>query len=262
VETTEGVDAALRDTVKHERARIEEVIEYGLLTQNNEASALLIAKEETNAGILVDVVAAEIANKRVLSAERLQNSTFYLIKMVHNDTLLYAIRQTKSGWKTKRAMSARSIFFMENRLDLDNRPHFELETAIDFFIVGEDLLILDKKHFESTLRYKKSKRPVLAVCTSQEVSETIALKTRIVLRGDGGRFFDPESRRREAAAAKHREEAQDCGADDAAWRIGGAGGATAWGQRQPGVLLAQPLSPRPSGREERGQHQPAAGDGN
>src|SRR5664280_1530641 len=108
----------------------------------------------------------------------------------------------------------------------------------------------------------KGKRPVLAVCTSQEVSETIALKTRIVLRGDGGRFFDPESRRREAAAAKHREEAQDCGADDAAWCIGGAGGATAWGQRQPGVLLAQPLSPRPSGREERGQHQPAAGDGN
>src|ERR1017187_3242639 len=106
------------------------------------------------------------------------------------------------------------------------------------------------------------KRPVLAVCTSQQVSETIALKTRIVLRGDGGRFFDPESRRREAAAAKHREEAQDCGADDAAWCIGGAGGATAWGQRQPGVLLAQPLSPRPSGREERGQHQPAAGDGN
>jgi hypothetical protein len=98
----------------------------------------------------------------------------------------------------------------------------------------------------------QGKRPVLAVCTSQEVSETIALKTRIVLRGDGGRFFDPESRRREAAAAEHREEAQDCGAGDAAWCIGGAGSATVWGQRQPGVLLAQPLSPRPSGREEHG----------
>ena len=43
------------------------------------------------------------------------------------------------------------------------------------------------------------KRPVLAVCTSQQVSETIALKTRVVLRGDGGRFFDPESRREAAA---------------------------------------------------------------
>src|ERR1035441_6577367 len=91
------------------------------------------------------------------------------------------------------------------------------------------------------------KRPVLAVCTSQQVSETIALKTRVALRGDGGRFFDPESRR-EAAATKHRDEAQDCRADDAAWCIGSPGSATAWGQSQPGVLLAQPLSPRPSGR--------------
>ena len=93
------------------------------------------------------------------------------------------------------------------------------------------------------------KRPVLAVCTSQQVSETIALKTRVVLQADGGRFLDPESRR-EAAATKHREEAQDCRADDAAWCIGSPGSATAWGQSQPGVLLAQPLSPRPSGRIE------------
>jgi len=34
-----------------------------------------------------------------------------------------------------------------------------------------------------------------------------------------------------------------------------------WGQRQPGVLLAQPLAPRPTGREEHEQHQPPAGDG-
>jgi hypothetical protein len=156
VETTEDVDTALRDIVKNNRAPLEEVIEYGLLTQNNEGSALLIAKEETNADILIDEVAAETPNKRAVSAAHLQNSKFYLIKMVHNDTLLYAVRRTKGGWNTKRAMTARSIFFMENRLDLDNRPHFELETTIDFFVVGEDLLILDKKNFESTLRYKET----------------------------------------------------------------------------------------------------------
>jgi Domain of unknown function (DUF4868) len=156
VETTDEVDAALKETVEDERARIEEPIEYGLLAQNNEASALLIAKEETNAGILVDAVAAETENRRVQSAQRLQNAMFYLIKMVHNDTILYAIRRTTSGWKTKRARSSRSIFFLENRLDLDHRPHFDLEKAIDFFIVGENLLILNKGHFESILRYKET----------------------------------------------------------------------------------------------------------
>ena len=44
VETTESVDAALRSIVKNERGRIEETIEYGLLAQNNEASALLIRR--------------------------------------------------------------------------------------------------------------------------------------------------------------------------------------------------------------------------
>lgn len=156
VETTESVDAALRSIVKNERGRIEETIEYGLLAQNNEASALLIRREETHASLLVDVVAAETDARRVQGAERLQNSTFYLIKLIHNANILYAVRRTTSGWKTRRALSARSIFFIENRLDLDDRPRFDLEETVDFFIVGDDLLVLNKGHFESILRYKEA----------------------------------------------------------------------------------------------------------
>lgn len=154
VETTEDLDAALKDTVATEKNRIEETIEYGLLAQNNEASALLIAKEETNAGLLIDMVAAENEAKRVQDANRLQNTTFYLIKLIHNDAILYAVRRTTSGWTTKHAISARSIFFAENRLDIDNRPRFDLEKTIDFFVIGEELVILHKAHFESILRYK------------------------------------------------------------------------------------------------------------
>jgi hypothetical protein len=156
VETTDGLDAALKDTVAAERNRIEETIAYELLAQNNEAGALLIAKKETNAGLLTDLAAAEIEAKRVQDAERLQNTTFYLIKLIRNDAILYAVRRTTSGWKTKHAISARSLFFAENMLDLDNRPRFDLEKSIDFFVIGEELLILHKEHFESTLRYKQT----------------------------------------------------------------------------------------------------------
>jgi hypothetical protein len=38
--------------------------------------------------------------------------------------------------------------------------------------------------------------------------------------------------------------------DDAAWCVGSSCRTSAWGQRQPGVLPAQPVSPRPSGREK------------
>ena len=156
VQTSDSVDAALRETVNAERNRLGETIEYGLLAQNNEESALLIAKDETNADLLVEIVAAETAAKRAQSVKRLQNASFYLIKLTHNDVILYAVRRTKSAWKTKHAITACSIFFAENGLDLDNRPHFDLENTIDFFVFGEELLILHKVHFESTLRYKEA----------------------------------------------------------------------------------------------------------
>lgn len=156
VETTESVDAALKDIVNLERNRIAETIEYDLLAQNNEASALLIPREETNADILIDVVAAETEPKRAQSAQRLQNAPFYLVKLIHDDAILYAVRRTTSAWKTKRATSVRSMFFTENRLELDNSPRFDLEKTIDFFVLGEELLILHKGHFESTLRYKEA----------------------------------------------------------------------------------------------------------
>ena len=156
VETTNDVDAVLKETVKAERDRLEETEEYGLLAQNNEASALLITTQETHGGLLVQAVAAETANRRAQTSERLQNSTFYLIKLVHQDLVLHAVRRTSSGWKTKRALSTRSILFSENRLDLDVRPRFDLEKTVDFFICGDEILILNKGRFESTLRYKQA----------------------------------------------------------------------------------------------------------
>jgi hypothetical protein len=41
-------------------------------------------------------------------------------------------------------------------LGLDESPRFELEKTIDFFVIGDGLLILDKEHFESTLRYRQA----------------------------------------------------------------------------------------------------------
>jgi hypothetical protein len=158
VETTPDVDAVLKQTVGAERGRVEETVEYGLLAQNNEASALSISAEETHAGLLVAAVAAETEARRVRRPEHLRNSKFYLIKLVHGDTVIHAVRRTDSGWTTKRSVSARSCLFEEKRLTLDDRPHFDIENSIDFFIVGGEILILSKGRFESALRYKEAHR--------------------------------------------------------------------------------------------------------
>ena len=44
---------------------LEEVLDYGLLAQNNECSALSIEKIETHAGLILDLAAAEISTKKV-----------------------------------------------------------------------------------------------------------------------------------------------------------------------------------------------------
>jgi hypothetical protein len=154
VETTDDLDAALKETVAVQRDRIEETLEYDLLAQNNETSALLIGKEETNAGLLTDIVAAETGDRRVRGPEQLVNAAFYLMKLIHNNDILYAVRRTTSTWKTAHRRTVRSLLYDEHQLSLDNRPRFDLETDIDFFVLGQELLILHKGHFESTLRYK------------------------------------------------------------------------------------------------------------
>lgn len=156
VRTTDDLDTALKETITAERDRIEEVLDYGLLAQNNEHSALSIGTDETHAGLLTELVTAEVPSRQVTDATLLQNVSFYLVKLVHDNRILYAVRRTTRTWKTSRRRSVRSLIFHEHQLGVNPDPHFELESAVDFFVLGQDLLILHKGHFESTLSYRQA----------------------------------------------------------------------------------------------------------
>lgn len=156
VDTTDEVDTVLKDIVAAGRERIEEVQEYGLLAQNHETSALTITTEETHAGLIVDESAAETQQRKIIDVKHLRNAAFYVAKLIYEDIVVHAVRKTEPGWKTKRALSTRSVFFRDNELDVDDRLHFEIAKSIDFFIVGDEILCLHKGHMESVLRYKET----------------------------------------------------------------------------------------------------------
>jgi hypothetical protein len=158
VDTTDGVDAALKETFADELAKIEEVIEYGLLAQNNEASALQIPADETHANLLIDQVAAEIPAKKASQVNHLFNAKFYVAKFVIGDQIVFAVKKTESGWKTKKAASVRNLYFADQQLAIDDRPHFELSKTFDFFIFDDNVLVRNKGAFESVLRYKSTQR--------------------------------------------------------------------------------------------------------
>lgn len=64
ITTQPDLNAALKTSLIEARARITEVQEYGLLAQNNGASALLIDTVETHAGLIVAQSANSVVQKK------------------------------------------------------------------------------------------------------------------------------------------------------------------------------------------------------
>ncbi|MFC4352276.1 Kiwa anti-phage protein KwaB-like domain-containing protein [Fodinicurvata halophila] len=168
VETTDQLDAFLKTTLVEDLLRIEEVLDYGLLTQNNEASALHIPTDETYAHKILVEIQAEISEKKVTKVKQLLNSSLYLAKIIIEDDVIIAVRKTDSRWRTKKAANLKNIYFSDEQLAIDNCPHFELSKTFDFIIFRGDILILNKGAFESVLRHKQAQKDDFAELLQEE----------------------------------------------------------------------------------------------
>jgi hypothetical protein len=117
---------------------------------------MTIDNDATHAANLTAVLAAQTPQRRVRDASDLYNSTFYVIKLVNGQSISYAVRKTDAVWQTKRARNMRSVVFRENELTIDNDPRFDIAANIDFYIIGDEILISHIGHFETILRYKQA----------------------------------------------------------------------------------------------------------
>ncbi|MCY4141734.1 MAG: DUF4868 domain-containing protein [Rhodobacteraceae bacterium] len=154
--TTDDVDEALKATFVDEVNRIEEVKNYGLLEENHETSALLIGLDETHVGYVLEKCAAETQNRQASRREHIANSSFYLAKFTVQDAIVYGVRKADQMWKTKRAMNFRTMVFRDGELDIDDRPRFDISCTFDFIVADGEILCLNKRNFESILRYKQA----------------------------------------------------------------------------------------------------------
>jgi len=156
IETSDALEVELKALIENQRSHIGEVLDYGLLAQNNEASALTIPIDETHAGLVAAQAAAEVLQKKVSKIGELLNTEFYLIKLVVDDTIVYAVKKTDASWKTKKLRGWTQVVYSEDRLDLAPHPDFDIHKSIDFFIVGTEILIRHKGNFESVLNYREA----------------------------------------------------------------------------------------------------------
>lgn len=156
IDTADALDAALREALRARSDDVTETMEYGLLAQNNEGSAMTIGIEETYAPFIVDQASDPTPKRKVKSLKQISNAAFYVVKFSVAESTIYGVKKTDDSWKTRTSRGAISVVFGDDQLTIDDRPHFTLSKHFDFLIVSDTILVLQKSRFESLLNYKEA----------------------------------------------------------------------------------------------------------
>ncbi|MCH7371715.1 Kiwa anti-phage protein KwaB-like domain-containing protein [Aeromonas sp. MR16] len=156
VSLSNDVIQKLKDTAVQCRAAMTETIEYSLLAQNNEGSALLIPAIETHADKIISESLDQTPAKQVKKITRMQNAAFYAVKISCATGNLYCVKKSDDSWKTKKRTGSINTLFKANILEIDDSPTFNLAKNFDFFILDDHIFISNKRFFESILNYKEA----------------------------------------------------------------------------------------------------------
>jgi hypothetical protein len=156
IDVDDALAAALREAMIEVRAGIAETHPYGLLAQVNEGSALILGADETHAPAMVAQTDDPTPARKVRQLKEINNSAFYVVKLVGGGRTLHAVRRTDDTWRTKKSLTSLNVFYTNEGLTLDPRPRFTLSRYFDFLIHDDTVFVLDKNRFESVLSYKQA----------------------------------------------------------------------------------------------------------
>jgi hypothetical protein len=156
VDADNELQTAVKQAIVTQRAAIEEVNPYGLLAQNNEASALSISADETFADHLVSKLLDPIPLRRATTPQHLQNTNFYVVKLVSDGQSMICVKKTDASWSSRKRRAVLDVLFREQILVLETAPAFALSAYVDFFIFDGVIYMLDKGRFESVLSYRQA----------------------------------------------------------------------------------------------------------
>ena len=157
----------LRETVRANLDGISETMEYDILTQNNEASALTIGADETDIHMIVAQIMDPTPDLKARSLPDLRDSDFYVARFALDGTALLAVRKTDQSWSTRRSGGLIRMVFSDEELDLQENPVFTIQPHFDFFALGEDIFIKNKSHFESLMSYKAGHAEAFQTLTAE-----------------------------------------------------------------------------------------------
>lgn len=152
VQVTADLASALREAVSSAREAISETIDYSILAQNHETSALTLGSDETHMALVDAASANPTQNRKVTKLKEIANSDFYALRFASDAGVLTAVRKANSTWRS-RGINVRAVF-SDEQLDIDERPSFSLDPFFDFFAFDGSVFVSNKPRFESVLSFR------------------------------------------------------------------------------------------------------------
>jgi hypothetical protein len=156
VVATPELIAEFKDIASARIGRCAEADNYDLITQINEASCLFLEADETLFPQLQDVVDQPPEEHLIDDFSDLQGSLGYVVRLTLGDNVLYCVSRLPGDWQVKKRRQRINLILHENRLDLANDEMFTISKTFDFFVLNDNILVVNRANFESLLEYKQT----------------------------------------------------------------------------------------------------------
>lgn len=154
IDITDDLAAELRAIISAALQARTEVEDYTLIAQNNEVSCLHVGADETSFLDLQALLDEPPEEHRISGERAFKNIAGYVIRVRSAERVLYCVRRVTDAWKTKKARTVINVVMRANQMDLVEDRSFTIAKSIDFFVLDNDLLIIDKGAFERLLNYR------------------------------------------------------------------------------------------------------------
>jgi hypothetical protein len=154
IDVTVGLTTELKNIITQALQARTEVEDYSLIAQRNEVSCLHVGTDETSFADLKALLDAPAEEQRIDDERAFKNIAGYVIRVRIGTRVLYCVRQVTDAWKTRKARTVINVMMRANRMELVEDRSLTISKSFDFFVLDNDILIIDKRAFEVLMNYK------------------------------------------------------------------------------------------------------------
>lgn len=173
VQTDAVLNQLLRTLIRAEVARITEFAPYSYLSEVNESSCLATPAATTDFQLLKVQIDRPEPECAVESIRDLKGAEGYVVKFIHNNQTIYAVKRSSSTWKTAYPKKYINMIFRNGELAAAEDNGFSIERNFDFYSINTSIFIACKRAFESALQHRAAYAQAFAGLTQSPIFSSL-----------------------------------------------------------------------------------------